>query len=390
MVLVSHSDLMEDNRFKEIKKIKKKELLPQLKWFAGEDYFSEELFGFHLSEIENLKFITSNAYSVFEKATNKIINDQQLDYLNIPRYFQPIIEKTWKERNDYPFMYGRFDINGGLDSKEARIIEFNADTCSTIPETIYWQQTQLKMLKGKLQFNELASHLEQLLRKIKSSVTFQDAYFLASSFGYIEDQLNCETLLDIASKCGYNSLYANLEDVTFSEDQGVLYNMGKEYQPVDVWFKLIPWDWMFNEEPELAKTLITIIEKKLCVVLNPPYTAIWQNKRFLAYITEHFPNRYIAETYLDTSKLSSYVSKPVYGRLGENINIVGEDRVSSKGEYESQQVVYQKYYPLPSDSENYYYQIGMFYSDRPSALNLRTQNSKIITDDCEFMSHYII
>lgn len=390
MVRVSLLDLMEDSRFREIKRVKKKQLLPQLQWFAGEDYFSEELLGFHLSEVEKIKFVAKEAYSIFEKATDKIINEKQLDYLNIPSYFHRIIEKTWKERSHFPFLYGRFDLNGGLDNKDVRVIEFNADTCSTLPETIYWQNTQIKELQGKQDFNNLASDIEYLLKKIKANVKFQDPYFLVSSFGYIEDKLNCESVLDIASKCGYNCLHANLEDITFSEDEGILYQIGKEFQPVDVWFKLIPWDWIFNEEPELAKTLITIIEKKLSIVLNPPYTAIWQNKRFLAYITEHFSNRYIAETYLDSSKLTDYVEKPLYGRLGENIRIVGNDSVSSKGDYESQQKIYQKYYPLASDSENYFYQIGMFYTDKPSALNLRTQNSKIITDDCEFMSHYII
>ena len=391
MVLVNHLDHMEDNRFKEIKSFKKKELPPQLQWFSGEDYFSEELFGFYSSEIENLKYITQEAFSIFEKATDKIIREKQLDYLDIPSFFHKTIETSWQNKFDHPFLYGRFDINGGLDNKEAKIIEFNADTCSTLPETIYWQQTQLKEVTGmKEQFNSLFEDMGSILERIKTKITFEDPYFLASSFGHKEDQLNCNTILDIASKKGFKCYYTDLENVTFSEDEGIFYEIGGEYQPVDVWFKMIPWDWIFNEEPELAKTLASIVEKKLVFILNPPYTAIWQNKKFLAYITTHFPNKYIAETYLNQSQLQGYVEKPIYGRLGENIKIVSNGEFKSKGDYAFQEKVYQKYYPLPFDSELFFYQIGMFFTSKPSALNLRTQDSKIITDDCEFMSHYII
>jgi glutathionylspermidine synthase len=129
------------------------------------------------------------------------------------------------------------------------------------------------------------------------------------------------------------------------------------------------------------------------VVLNPAYTAVWQNKKFLAYITQNFPNNILAETYLlQESRLGDFVKKPVYGRLGENITIetAASARQESNGDFGNQDMIYQKYYPLNKDMENYFYQVGMFYTSRASAINLRAQKSQIITDDCEFMSHFII
>ena len=32
-------------------------------------------------------------------------------------------------------LYGRFDLSGGLDGKPIKLIEFNADTATCIPET---------------------------------------------------------------------------------------------------------------------------------------------------------------------------------------------------------------------------------------------------------------
>jgi glutathionylspermidine synthase len=101
----------------------------------------------------------------------------------------------------------------------------------------------------------------------------------------------------------------------------------------------------------------------------------------------------LAETYLSKEpSLYNYVQKPVYGRLGENISIeaMGNSEATSKGDFGHQDMVFQKLYPLNKDEENYFYQLGMFYTTRASAINLRAQDSKIITDDCEFMSHFII
>ncbi|WP_282133076.1 glutathionylspermidine synthase family protein [Cellulophaga baltica] len=385
-------DRLEDSRFKEIKRLKKKDVSHHLLWYLKQDYFSEELLGLHNFEIENFKKLSAGAYALYEKATEKILRENQLGLLDIPDFFHDCINHSWKNRTKHPFLYGRFDINGGIKQRDSSVIEFNADTCSTLPETIHWQSLQNKELKGNntMQFNNLATDIAQTLRHLKTTIDHPNPFILGSSFGYEEDVLNVNSILDIAHEEGYKTFYTNLEEVTFSQENGILYEINGEYQIVDVWFKMIPWDWMFNEEPQLAKDLSGIILKDLCTVLNPPYTAIWQNKKFMAYITTHFPNHYIAQTLTETPYYNDYVTKPVYGRLGENIEIKGTLNTKSKGDYANQDVVYQKYYPLERDLENYYYQAGIFFTNQPSALNLRSEENAIISDDCEFMSHYII
>ena len=391
MALENHSDHMEDNRFREVKKFKKKELPVLLQWFAGEDYFFEEVIGLHSSEISKFKFIGQEAYNIFEKATDKIIQEKNLHLLNIPSYFHQIIEKTWNDRQNHPLLYGRFDINGGINERHAKVIEFNADTCSTLPETILWQKLQLAEIKAPMgQFNNLDKDLETSLAKLKRTIPFEKPYFLASSFGHKEDKLNCDMVLNAAHKAGFDIFYTDLENVTFS-DEGIFVEIGGEFQPVDVWFKMIPWDWIFNEEQELARTLIDLINKDLTKVLNPPYTAVWQNKLFLNYITQHFPNTFIAETYDNPSLLSGkdYVEKPIYGRMGENVKF-SHKNVEVKGDFAQQRKIYQRYYPLEKDQENYYFQLGLFYTFQPSAINFRAEDQEIITNNCEFVSHFII
>lgn len=391
MDLVNLSDLMEDNRFVEVKKIKKKELPLTLQNFYGDDYLYEEVLGIYSSEVSKFKFIVEEGFKIFEKATDKIIAEKSLHLLNIPTFFHSTIEKSWNEREREPLLFGRFDINGGLKEKDTRIIEFNADTCTTLPETILWQKMQLQEIKlTKGQFNNLEKDIENTLFKIKSQLPYDKPFFMASSFGHIEDKNNCNMIVNIAHKVGYETFYTDLENVVFS-DEGIFFQIGREYQPVDVWFKMIPWDWIFNDEPELAKQLIKIIDEKLCIVLNPPYTAIWQNKLFLSYITQYFPNTFIAETYNERALLSGrdYVEKPIYGRMGENVKIPIKYKETG-GEFGNQQSIYQRFYPLDQDQENYYYQAGVFYTSQPSAINFRAENQEIITNNCEFVSHYII
>lgn len=382
---------MEDSRFIDISKIKKKEVNHNLHWFMDDkDYFSNELLGVYNHELDLFKEMSEEAFRIFEEATQRIIDNNDLSALKIPRSFHDTIKFSWENRNSNPFLFGRFDINGGIDKNQARIIEFNADTCSTLPETILWQQEQLKRTGGKSQFNNLFSDITDSLRNIRQYFIGQEPHFMASSLGYIEDLLNCNIVIDAAKQAGFKCNYLNLDQVVFSEE-GIFYETNSgDYQKIDVWYKLVPWDWMFNEEPELAKLMSNIVENQLAVVLNPAYTTIWQNKLFLPYITEHFSNSVIAETYLKSRFLTEFVEKPIYGRLGENIEIVGKEKAKTKGDFGTQVKIYQKYYPLEKDEEKYYYQTGMFYTNKPSALNFRAEEKPIISDDCEFMSHYII
>lgn len=382
---------MEDNRFKDAPSIAKRDIPHQLHWFLKEDTFTDELVGFSSAEIQHLKNVTEEAYGIFVKATQRILERNELKKIGIPSFFEPCVYHSWENRSRHPFCLGRFDLSGGVDQLTTKVIEFNADTASTLPETLYWQTLQLSQAKESLQqFNNLRQDLTLKLQSLAGSFDFGQPTFLGSSLGYKEDVLNVNAILDVAHQAGFDTHYLDLEKVVFS-DNGIFYEVGDEYVPVDVWYKLFPWDWVFKEEPELAKILNKIIINDQAVILNPAYTTIWQNKVFMSYITEHFPNNVIAETRTElTWEMSSYVKKPMYGRIGENITLKdGSREVSTAGDYGRQPMIYQKYYPLGKDSESYYYQPGVFYSDRPSALNVRAQNHPILTDDCEFMSHFI-
>ncbi|TWP29420.1 hypothetical protein ETU09_02955 [Apibacter muscae] len=382
--------LMEDSRFKRVKSFKKAQLPPVLQWLAGQEYFVDEMIGIYSQEMESFKKLTNETFDLFVKATDHLIQNNHLDYLGIPKSFQSAIIHSWENRADFPFFAGRFDFNGGVDGLGLRVIEFNADTFSTLPETILWQKMQNREAQSTA-FNFLEDHLITQFKQLKQFFNFEEIQMVASSLGHPEDIANCNTMLMQAHQAGLQVLYKDLTDIIFSEEEGLFYELGnEEFQPIDIWFKMIPWDWMFEFEPELAHTLIKISQDRKAIVLNPLYTTLWQNKKFLSYITEKFPNSLVAETYNNQNRLQEYVKKPIYGRIGENIEVKTDSVEKTDGDYENQPCVYQKYYPLPKDEEGYSYQFGMFYSDQPLAFNVRHQDSKIINDECEFISHFLI
>jgi len=396
MVKLNLLGLLEDSRFIKVKKLRKKDCNHRLHWFIEDkDYFSRELLGIKQSELKEMVKATHEVFDIYVDATNKLLQANKLSYLDIPAFFHECVHLSWQKRTENPFLLGRFDINGGLNNLSPKIIEFNADTCTTIPETLRWQEAQRKLCgSNTLQFNTLEADLTRFFQQLKSSKSTENEVptLLASTLGYVEDKNNVMSILDIANESSYDVYYADLEEVVFSKEEGIFHKVGDEYIKIDFWYKLIPWDWIFTYEKELAEILSEIVKNGLCTILNPPYATVWQNKKFMAYISENFHSNYLAKTYLSKQSLNSYVEKPIYGRLGENINIkMNAKNESTKGDFYNQQLIYQEYCPLDKDSESYYYQYGMFFSNnRASSLNIRAQNNAIITDECEFMSHYII
>jgi glutathionylspermidine synthase len=388
------SVLLEDSRFEEAKLPKKKKLPHQLHWFVDQDYFSNELLGVQAQEVQQYQEVAEKAYQLFVSATNLVIEENRLISFGIPTQYKTLFEYTWNKREDHPYLYGRFDINGVLNGVQGKVIEFNADTCSTLPETLLLQKIHLDQLKGDYaSFNYLEESLHLMLGKLKAKLPedYQPA-FLGSSLGYEEDVQNVGMILEAASSQGFHPVYRDLPEVNFSEE-GVFVATGDDYMPIDVLFKFFPWDWAINEEPSLMQVLSDIILNEKCIVLNPFYTTLWQNKKFLAFITERFPdNTAIAKTYKDKPFSRDYVSKPVLGRIGENIRIVKTNgqEFRTNGDYGSQDVVYQEYVANPIDKEDYSYQAGVFMvGHKAVALNYRCSEKEIINDDCEFMAHFI-
>lgn len=388
MVLANHLDLLEDKRFTSVDN----DLLDYpsiLKWFLKqEDYLSDELVGISAGEIYHMRELCEQAFALFEEATDHMIRHDKMSYLGIPTYFQELIRFSWHNREQHPLLVGRFDVSGGIDGIPSKIIEFNADTCTMLPETLYWQPIQLAASDKMGSYNILDDRLIQRMDHLRHEY-YDKPVVLGTSLGHPEDRANIEAILTSSIDADkYFSYYLDLEEVVFNED-GCYIEEQDGYIKVDILIKLFPWDWAYNEEPELARLLSQLIMENKLKVLNPAYTTIWQNKVFLNYITENFPNEIIAKSYntRPSGNFNSLVVKSSHGRLGGEVSII------KNGEYPRVKFdirSYQEYLSLPKDDEGYSYQLGMYYVDMAAAVNIRCSESNVINDDCEFISHFTL
>src|SRR3954454_24868311 len=110
----------------------------------GERYWDERgYYAFSLDEIENdLESPTSEIDAMCLELVERVLEDDALKRrLQVPPGFSPLPSESW-ERDD-PSLYGRLDLSfGGHGS--AKLLEYNADTPTSIFEAAVFQWTWLE------------------------------------------------------------------------------------------------------------------------------------------------------------------------------------------------------------------------------------------------------
>src|SRR5690606_19069287 len=133
-----------------------------------------------------------------ERAAQHVISNRRYRELGIPANAVQIIEYTWANRHRFPLLYGRFDLAGVIDGRPAKLIEFNADTATILPETIDIQAAQLSRagFGEHRQFNKLFAHLQARLMKLRELYPQLAPEIVVSTLGHEEDNLNADLLAD--------------------------------------------------------------------------------------------------------------------------------------------------------------------------------------------------
>jgi len=249
--------------------------------------------------------------------------------------------------------------------------------------------------QSKGQFNYMISELTIVFRRLRNKFPDKIATLLLTALGHIEDKLNLDVIKEAAEEAGFEVDYANLEDVIFDED-GVFLQDEENYIQYNFVYKLVPWEFIMLEEPELMDILTDLSINHGLVVLNPAYSVALQAKQMLPILHELFPdNPYILPCYDNKDALSGkkYVRKTNFGRMGENVKIVqsnGETLAKTKGEFGSFSKVFQSYADMYADEDGDIYQAQMYVGEGvPCCLSFRRRDDAIIDDDSEFVTHVI-
>ncbi|EAK4282780.1 glutathionylspermidine synthase family protein [Campylobacter upsaliensis] len=361
----------------------------------GSDYLDNRFICVSKNEANAYYEAANELYDMFIAAAQNVIDNDRFDELGIPFNLIDAIKMSW-ENEVHWHLYGRFDFAGGLDGKPIKLIEFNADTPTSLFESAILQWAMLKQnnLDEHLQFNSiyesLIDNFKRLITLDESVEEFEEHYrgwkiLFSSVAGNKEEELTTKLLAHIAKDAGFECDFSYVDEVEFGEE-GIFKN-GVNYE---YWFKLIPWEEIAIEEGELAMLLTQIMRNQKAIILNPAYTLLFQSKGILKILWELYPNHpLLLESSYEPLQGKDFVKKPMFGREGANISIIKDDVKLQEniGPYGNNKMIYQQYYELNS-SENEYYQAGVFFAYEGCGLGFR-KGGLIIDNASKFVGHII-
>ena len=371
-------------------------------WHTDSDnssYVSDEIVVISEEEANAYYEATNELYDMFAEAGQYVIDNDLFHELNIPFNLVEVIKESW-ENEVHWHLYSRFDLAGGIDGQPIKLIEFNADTPTSLFETaiIQWAMLKKNGLDEASQFNSLYESLKDNFKRIITLDTdiekFEEYYstlgwkILFSSISTSAEDINTTKLLQhIASEAGFNTDFEFIENVQFN-DEGIY----KNDEAFEFWFKLIPWENIGIEESELALLLTQIIKDKKAIIFNPAYTLMFQSKGFMKILWDLYPNhQLLLETSFEPLVGKKQVEKRCFGREGANtkiINIDGSIELETSGEYEGHKAIYQEFVEFPKDEKGNLYQAGVFYAYEACGLGFR-RGGKILNNMSKFVGHMI-
>ncbi len=371
-------------------------------WHTDSDnssYISDEIVVISEDEANAYYEAVNELYDMYVEAGQYVVDNNLFHELNIPFNLVEVIKESWTNSVHW-HLYSRFDLAGGIDGKPIKLIEFNADTPTSLFETaiIQWAMLKSNDLNESSQFNSLYEALKDNFKRIitlDSDIEKFEEYYsnlgwkiLFSSISSSTEDINTTKLLEhIASEAGFNTDFEFIENVQFSDD-GIF----KNDELFEFWFKLIPWEDIAIQESELALILTQIINDKKAIIFNPAYTLMFQSKGFMKILWDLYPNHpLLLETSFEPLIGKKQVEKRCFGREGANTKIINSDGsidIQTEGVYAGHKAIYQEYVEFPKDLNGNFYQAGVFYAYEACGLGFR-RGGKILNNMSKFVGHII-
>jgi len=346
---------------------------------ADGGYWNESAcYRFSASEIDELEAATLELQRLALAAVKHLVTEQRCAQMLIPPAFVPLVEKSWLQ--NAPSLNGRFDL--AYDGRQPpKLLEYNADTPTSILEAAVAQWQWLEETGRPDQFNSLHEKLIERWRTLASGWPPQTPVHFSCVKENEEDRVTIEYLRDTAAQAGLETAFAYVEDLGWN---GAAF-VDLDDKPLSAWFKLYPWEWLMREPfgAHLATAALPIVE--------PPWKALLSNKAILAVLWELFPDHpnllpaYFSPDYLG----ADFVKKPFLSREGANISFSGKRRdIRSEGPYGAEGFVYQARAELPAFDGRYPVIGAWVVGDEAAGIGIREDVTPITTNRSQFVPHF--
>ena len=364
----------------------------------GSPYVSDRLVVVSEAEAEAYYEAANTLYDMFVEAAQHVLDNRLYVELGIPGNIVELIEDSWDK--DDLHLYGRFDFAGGLDGLPIKLIEFNADTPTSLFETsiVQWALLKANGMDESRQFNNLHEMLQENFRRLitrdKPLEEFAERYgkekLLFSSVDNLpEDERTVRYLQEVAHEAGLYTDFCYLHEAGFSAEEGVF---NKDGQLADFWFKLFPWEDIASDELELTRMLNQSARRGVTRILNPAYTLLFQSKGILKVLYDLFPDSpYLLPTDFKPLPGRRQVCKKMFGREGANLQVLEADGTVSAetdGPYAHHKPVFQELAAFARDEAGQNYQAGVFYVWEACGLGFR-RGGEILNNTSKFVGHVI-
>jgi glutathionylspermidine synthase len=358
----------------------------------GERYWDERAcYAFSLQEIERqIEAPTAEIDAMcLELVGHAVADENILRRLKLPEAFWPLISESW--HRDEASLYGRIDLS--FDGHgPAKLLEYNADTPTSIFEAAVFQWTWLEQAIERSiltahadQFNSIHERLIEAWKKVGAGRYLH----LTGTTENPEDAGTLAYLEDTARQAGLQTTLIDIENIGLRDDG---HFVDPQDRPIELAFKLYPWEWMFHDEfgARLADAPTRWIE--------PPWKAILSNKGILPLLWEMFPDHpNLLPAYFEddpnAAKLgASFVRKPLYSREGANVALVrdGVTLAQQEGPYGAEGFIRQAFASLPNFSGQYPVLGSWLVDHTPCGLSIREDENPITGNTSRFVPHTIL
>jgi glutathionylspermidine synthase len=363
----------------------------------GERYWDERgYYAFTLEEIEQqIEAPTGEIDAMcLELVSRAVADEEYLKRLKIPEPVWPLIAESW--HRDEASLYGRLDLSFDGDGR-AKLLEYNADTPTSIFEAAVFQWTWLEQAierriipEASDQFNSIHERLIETWKKLAQETGGGRHLHLTGTTESEEDLGTLAYLQDTAAQAGLRTTLIDIEEIGWRNDGSGFVDL--DNRDIELAFKLYPWEWMFREEfgAKLRGARTRWIE--------PPWKAVLSNKGILPLLWEMFeghPNllpAYFEDDPRARELGASYVRKPLYSREGANVRLVSEGVPLAEhfGPYGAEGFVRQAFATLRNFSGQYPV-LGSWLVDHiPCGLSIREDTHPITGNSSRFLPHAII
>jgi glutathionylspermidine synthase len=251
-----------------------------------------------------------------------------------------------------------------------------------------WLEQQLGrgvLPAGADQFNSVHEKLVEAFRQLRDGKPYR--LHLTCLKDTEEDRGTVAYLEDCAKQAGLATQFLYVDEIGMTGD-GRFVDLANT--PIEVLFKLYPWEWMMREDFGKA------VPRARTQFIEPIWKAVLSNKGLLPFLWKKAPGHpnllpafFADEDHASIAK--AFVEKPLLSREGANVRVVqaGVASTQTDGPYGEEGFIRQQHVTIPNFGGGHVIIGAWVVASEPAGMLVREDASPITGNTARFLPHFI-